>query len=310
MSPPLANADPYANFLAHDKEICAAIDRVLRSGHYILGKECEAFEEEFLAYLGVEHVVTVANGTDALELALRAVGAGTGDKVATVANTVTATAAAIVALGAEPVYVDIDPITMLIDAGKLSQVLNADKTKSIKAVVPVHLYGQVADMPAIMAVARAHGAKVVEDCAQAHGAALHQRLAGTWGDAAAFSFYPTKNLGALGDGGAISTNDKDVAAKVLALRQYGWQERDGWQIPGRNSRLDEMQAAILRFKLHLLNSANPKREALPMHHLATLTAFLATLPEVARGAKHSSHQFVIRTPRRHALHNFLSEHSN
>ena len=245
MSDLILPANPGAEFAAHEEEIRAAVDRVLRSGHYILGPEVRAFEAEWAEWLGGGECVAVANGTDALELALRALGVGPGDVVVTVANTVSATAAAIEQAGATQRFVDIDPATMTLSPAALAVLLAAPGPKP-KVIVPVHLYGRMADLAAIVPLAHEHGVKVLEDCAQAHGASLQGRRAGTWGDAAAFSFYPTKNLGALGDGGAVCTGDPALAEKVRRLRQYGWRTRYVSDEPGRNSRLDELQAAILR----------------------------------------------------------------
>lgn len=300
----ILNGDPKAEFLAHEPEIRAAIDRVLRSGHYILGPEVAAFEEEFSVYQGGGCTIGVANGTEALELALRAVGVEHGDAVATVANTVSATAAAIQQIGARLVFVEIDPVTMLMSAEALADELRRHGG-AIKAVVPVHLYGHLADMGAIMRVARDHGAKVVEDCAQAHGAEREGRRAGTWGDAAAFSFYPTKNLGALGDGGAVFTRDREIAERVRESRQYGWRRRYVSEIPGRNSRLDEMQAAILRVKLRHLDDANALRAALAGRYRHGLSGAPLVLPRNAPGEKPAWHQFVVRTTDREALRRHL-----
>lgn len=263
-------ADPKATYLAAKEEIDAAIARVLASGTYILGPEVAAFEDEFSRWLGAAGVVGVANGTDAIELALRACGVGAGDAVATVANTVTATVSAIVATGAEPVFVEIEPDTMLMSATALSACLRGPGAGRIKAVVPVHLYGQACDMPAILEVARRHGLKVVEDCAQAHGAKVAGRTAGTWGDLAAFSFYPTKNLGALGDAGAVAAGDPALLERVRTIRQYGWRTRYVSDEHGRNSRLDEIQAAILRVRLARLDAENAHRQALADHYLSAL----------------------------------------
>lgn len=296
----LLPADPKASFLAHADEIRAAIERVLASGHYILGPEVESFEKEFSAYQNDGYTVGVANGTEAIEIALRALGVKAGDAVATVANTVTATVAAIEQIGAKPVFVEIDPMTLTMSPVALAATLS--KTPAIKAVVPVHLYGQPADLPAILAVASKSGAKVVEDCAQAHGAAIGGRKVGTFGDAAAFSFYPTKNLGALGDGGAIFTRDENFAAKVRQLRQYGWRERYISEIPGRNSRLDELQAAILRVKLKYLEAENAKRRELAGRYLTRLkNAGTLRLPQVGAGQTHAFHQFTVRVAKRDAL---------
>ena len=305
MSRPLQTADPKAGFLAHANEIRAAIDRVLAGGHYILGPEVEAFEREFAACHGGGHVVGVANGTEALELALRVAGVGPGDTVVTVANTASATAAAIQQIGACPRFVEIDAATMLLSPAALEAALAASPGQ-VKAVVPVHLYGHPADLPALVEIATRHGAKVVEDCAQAHGAAFRERPTGTWGAAAAYSFYPTKNLGALGDGGAVFTRDAAVAEQVRRLRQYGWRERYVSEIPGRNSRLDEVQAAILRVKLRHLDVENNLRQVRAARYLKNLAGSAIELPVTAAGAEPVWHQFAVRTPRRDALRAYLA----
>lgn len=294
-------ADPKASYLAAQAEIDAAIQRVLLSGHYILGPEVEAFEKEFSAWLGVAGTVGVANGTEALELALQAAGIGPGDKVVTVANTVSATVAAIKAAGARPFYAEVEPATMLLDVAALETTLAMLRDPKIKAVVPVHLYGQAVDMPRLMEVAAKHHLLVIEDCAQAHGAAVGGRKAGTWGQLAAFSFYPTKNLGALGDGGAVCGNDTGLLEQVRSLRQYGWRKRYVSEAHGRNSRLDEMQAAILRVKLPRLDAENARRLAIAAMYLAGLKDAPVTLPVAAEGRTHCWHQFVVRTPRRDDL---------
>jgi dTDP-4-amino-4,6-dideoxygalactose transaminase len=303
----LLTADPKANFLAHEAEIRAAIEAVLSSGRFVLGSEVEEFEREFAAYLGGGHCLGVANGTEALELCLRALGVVAGDRVATVANTVSATASAIEQIGAKPVFVDIDPDTMLMDPLSLERLLKTCP-ENIKALVPVHLYGQPADMPALMEIARNHGLHVLEDCAQCHGAEISGRKAGTWGDAAAFSFYPTKNLGALGDGGAVFTRDGELAARLRLLRQYGWRERYVSAVPGRNSRLDELQAAILRVKLRHLDKENARRALLAARYIKALGPDKRLrLPLVRQGASHVWHQFVLRTPHRDALRAHLEK---
>ncbi|MEO6873825.1 MAG: DegT/DnrJ/EryC1/StrS family aminotransferase [Opitutaceae bacterium] len=298
MSKPLLTADPHAGFLAHADEIRAAVDRVLAGGRYILGPEVEAFEREFAAYHGGGHVVGVANGTEALELALRAVGVNAGDRVATVANTASATAAAIQQIGARPVFVEIEPATMVMSPSALETVLAA---QHVTAVVPVHLYGHPAAMPEIMEISRRYGAKVVEDAAQSHGAGVAGRKVGTWGDAAAYSFYPTKNLGALGDGGAVFTRDAALAERVQQLRQYGWRTRYVSETPGRNSRLDELQAAILRIKLRHLDAENALRRQWALRYLKLLEGSVLRLPVVAPSVEPVWHQFTVRTPRRDAL---------
>ncbi len=299
--PSIPQSSPGANYLARKEALDAAIRRVLDSGWYILGQEGAAFEREFAAYLGAAHAVGVANGTDALQLALRAGGVGAGDMVFTVAHTAVATAAAITLCGATPVFVDIDPARFTLDPARLEDALaRQDLPGRPRAIVPVHLYGQMADMPAILDIARRHDLLVVEDCAQAHGAALNGRRAGTWGDAAAFSFYPTKNLGALGDGGAVVTNTPALAEQVRLLRQYGWGEQRISQVPGGNSRLDELQAAVLRVKLAHLDEDNGRRRALASLYDRLLARTGLTLPCVVSGAAHVFHQYVVRSARRDA----------
>lgn len=306
MKPPIHSADPLAGYLAAKNEVDAAVARVLASGRYILGPEAEAFEGEFAAYLGCTGAVGVANGTDALELALRALGVGPGDSVATVANTVSATAAAIRAVGAEIAFVDIEPGTMLMDVAKLGAALKANR--GIKAVVPVHLYGQPCDMPEIVRLCRAHGVAVIEDCAQAHGAVVGGRRAGAWGDLAAFSFYPTKNLGAFGDGGAVAGGDAALLEQVRLLRQYGWRTRYVSEVGGRNSRLDEIQAAILRARLPRLETENAHRARLAACYAEALKDAPLRLPVTRPGRTHVWHQFVVRTARREELQRALAGH--
>jgi dTDP-4-amino-4,6-dideoxygalactose transaminase len=303
----ITSADPGAGYRAAPDEIEAAVRRVLQSGRYILGPEVEAFEKEFATYLGVAGCVGTANGTDALELALRAAGVGEGDKVVTVANTVTATAAAIGAVGARPVFVDIEPGTMLLDPAALEHLLTTLRDPRIKAVVPVHLYGQAADMPRIMDIAVAHHLVVIEDCAQAHGAEVGGRKAGAWGLLAAFSFYPTKNLGAFGDAGAVAGSDPALLEQVRLLRQYGWRRRYVSDLPGRNSRLDELQAAILRVRLTRLEAENAHRRLLAARYLEKLAGASLRLPVTAAGRTHVWHQFAVRTPRRDELRTHLEE---
>lgn len=297
----IQSADPRAGYLAAADEIDAAVKRVMLSGQYILGPENENFEKELATYLGVAGAAGVANGTDALELALRAAGIGPGDKVITVANTVTATAAAISATGAKPVFVEIDADTMLMDASALEHVLTTLRDPKMKALVPVHLYGQAADMPRLMEIAARHNLVVVEDCAQSHGSMVGGKKAGAWGQLAAFSFYPTKNLGAFGDAGAIAGNDVALVDQVKLLRQYGWRRRYVSDVPGRNSRLDELQAAILRVRLPRLDRDNAVRCELAARYLKNLRGTSLRLPVVAEGRTHTWHQFVVRTPKREEL---------
>jgi dTDP-4-amino-4,6-dideoxygalactose transaminase len=300
-------ADPKATYLAAQAEIDEAIRRVLQSGHYILGPEGTAFEREFSAWLGVAGTAGVANGTDAIELALRAAGIGAGDKVVTVANTVTATASAIAATGAKAFYAEVEPATMLLDVAALEATLATLRDPKIKAVVPVHLYGQAVDMPRLMELAARYNLAVIEDCAQAHGAAVGGRKAGTWGQLAAFSFYPTKNLGALGDGGAVCGGDAAWLEKVRALRQYGWRKRYVSETSGRNSRLDELQSAVLRARLPHLAAENARRAAIAAQYLDGLKGLPLALPVVAADRTHCWHQFVVRTPRREELKTHLEK---
>ena len=303
----LATADPRAAFSAHAEEIREAIERVLVGGQYILGPEVDAFEEEFARYLGGGFSIGVASGTDALELALRAAGIGAGDRVATVANTVSATVAAIQQIGARPLFVEIDPATQVMSEHALADAFDACPDK-IKAVVPVHLYGYPANMPAIMELAGRHGAIVVEDCAQAHGARVHSRMAGAWGTLAAFSFYPTKNLGALGDGGAVFTREPALAERVRLLRQYGWRQRYVSDFPGQNSRLDELQAAILRVKLRYLDTENARRRELVAIYHRRLAGLPLRLPAVGVEVEPVYHQFAMSTPQREELRGELLRH--
>jgi len=292
-SKPVAFNDLLRQTTALHAELAAAVNRVLASGWYILGRECAAFESEFAAYCGVAHCVSVANGTDALELALRSLGIGPGDTVATVANAGGYSSTAIRAVGAEPLYIDIDPCTMNMSAADLSARL----TPAVRAVIATHLYGRMALLPALLAVTGRAGVPLVEDCAQSHGAAIGGKKAGSWGALACFSFYPTKNLGALGDGGAITTNDEQLAQRVRSLRQYGWSSKYQSSEYGRNSRMDEMQAAILRAKLPHLESWNARRREIA----ATYSAALAGQPvECPRefGESYVAHLYVIRSQAR------------
>jgi aminotransferase EvaB len=238
-------------------EVQDAIGRVFQSGWYILGKECEAFEREFAEFCGVSHCIGLANGTDAIEMGLRALGVVSGSRVVTVANAGFYTATALAAIGAEPVFVDVDHDTKLMALDQLEAVLAAG---DIHAVVVTHLYGLLNDMDAILKLTERAGIPVFEDCAQSHGAQRGGRRAGSFGAAASFSFYPTKNLGAIGDGGALVTKSSDIADKVRRLRQYGWESKYKVVTPGsRNSRLDEIQAAVLRAKLPHVDKWNAKR---------------------------------------------------
>jgi len=299
---PLLPADPRACFLAHRREIEAALRDALEGGSYILGSAVAAFEKEFAHAAGEGTAVGVASGTDALVLALRAVGIGPGDLVFTVSHTAVATVAAVELAGASPVLVEIDPRTFTMDPARLEGAVRRYARPGQRgAVIPVHLYGQAADMPAILDVARRHQLLVIEDCAQAHGARLDGRSVGSFGDAAAYSFYPTKNLGALGDGGAVVSADPSFAERVRRLREYGWRERYVSEIPGMNSRLDELQAAVLRVKLRYLEDENARRRRHAERYQLRLAATGLGLPEVRAGATHVWHQYVVRSAARDTL---------
>jgi dTDP-4-amino-4,6-dideoxygalactose transaminase len=299
--------DPKAGYLARKEQIDGAIAEVLGGGRYILGPQVEAFEHEFAVYLGVDNAVGVANGTDALELALRACDIGPGVGVVTVSHTAVATIAAIERAGATPVLVDIEPGTFTMDPNALEDAVRRDWGVPLKAVIAVHLYGHPADMRAVMAIAPRYGLRVIEDCAQSHGAALCGRKTGSWGDVSAFSFYPTKNLGALGDGGAVATRDPQLGERVRLLREYGWRERYVSSEPGMNSRLDEVQAAVLRVKLEHLDCDNAKRRELAAIYSACLAHTDLELPQCGAEAFHVHHQYVIRSKTRADLRAYLTE---
>jgi dTDP-4-amino-4,6-dideoxygalactose transaminase len=295
-------ANPLAQFRASEKEIRSAIDRVLESGWYFLGKEVKSFEEEFAAFLDASFCIGVGNGTDALALALASVGVGPADEVITVSHTAVATVAAIEQIGAVPVFADIDPLTRCMDPRHIRGLVSP----ATRAVVPVHIYGQPAPMTEILAIAAESGLKVVEDCAQAHGAELSARKVGTFGDAAAFSFYPTKNLGAIGDGGAVVTNDRDIAVKCRSLREYGWQERYISSNAGFNSRLDELQAAVLRTKLPQLEKNNERRREIASRYTESLAGTGITSPSAIPGTLHAMHLYVIEADCRDELRSHLN----
>jgi len=300
-------ADPGAAYRAQKGEIDAAIARALASGWYILGRECAAFETEFAAWQGARRAVGVANGTDALALILRGLGIGAGASVVTVSHTAVATVAAIEMVGATPVLVDIEPDTFTMDPAELAAVLAAPPPglPPIRAVIPVHLYGQPAAVAEIIALADRHGAAVIEDCSQSHGALVGARKCGTLGAAAAFSLYPTKNLGALGDGGVLSTDDEALAERIAALRQYGWRERYVSDLQGVNSRLDEIQAAALRVKLAALDAATARRQEIAAAYDAALAGGALAPPARRPGTTHVFHQYVLRCSDRAAVQAFL-----
>jgi dTDP-4-amino-4,6-dideoxygalactose transaminase len=289
--------------LAQADELRAAFARVLDSGWYIMGEELKAFEREYAAYCGARECVGVANGLDALTLALRVLGIGPGDEVLVPANTYIATWLAVSHVGATPVPVEPDPRTANLDPARLEAAL----TPRTRAVMPVHLYGQPADLAPILAFARRHGLKVVEDAAQAHGARYRGERLGAHGDLVAWSFYPGKNLGALGDGGAVTTNDTALAEDLRELRNYGSKVKYHNNVIGWNSRLDELHAALLRAKLPRLDDDNRRRAAIAARYLEGLAGLDLQLPFVHPDCEPAWHLFVIRHPRRDELARRLGE---
>jgi dTDP-4-amino-4,6-dideoxygalactose transaminase len=306
---PIPQTDPRAGYLEERAAIDAAITRVLASGQYILGREVEAFETEFAAWLGVGHAVGVGNGTDALELALRACGIGqgnkTGDLVFTVSHTAVATVAAIERAGAIPVLVDIEPGGFTMDPAALEAALSDAPPGRPAAIMPVHLYGEPADLAPIMNLARRHGLRVIEDCAQSHGAAYRGRPTGSFGDIACFSFYPTKNLGALGDAGMAATDDADLVVALKEIREYGWRDRYVSARIGINTRLDPLQAGILRARLPHLAADNAHRVSIADRYDEGLADLPLGLPRRRAECTHVFHQYVIRSGKRDGLREHL-----
>jgi dTDP-4-amino-4,6-dideoxygalactose transaminase len=305
----LFSANPHAGYLAHKSEIDFAMRNVMENGRYILGPKVRDFEVHFAKYLGVDHCIGVANGTDAVHLSLRACGVKTGDGVITASHTAVATVAAVEWLGAIPVLVDIDPESYTLDPQKVEDTLRERKTTLIiKAIIAVHLYGHPSDMNALRDVADRYGVVFIEDCAQAHGAAFGDRKAGSMGECGAFSFYPTKNLGAFGDGGAIVTVDAGIAERLRSLQQYGWRERYISEDVGYNSRLDELQAAVLDVKLQWLDAENEQRRRIAALYNDGLSGMPFDLPREKPRARHVYHQYVIQSAERDKLRLYLESH--
>ena len=296
-------ASPLKQYQAHKHAIDEAISRVLLSGRYILVDEVAGFEREFAGYLGARHCVAVANGTEALCLALKACGIRAGDEVITVSNTAVATVAAIELIGAVPVFVDIDPVSRCMDHTLIEKVISS----RTRAILPVHIYGQPARMHEIFELACRHGLAVVEDCAQACGARISNRKVGTFGHAAAFSFYPTKNLGAIGDGGCVVTDSLEIFEKLRALREYGWKERYISSEKGMNSRLDEIQAAILRVKLPFLDEDNARRRTIAGRYSQAVDNLSIIPPYPVPDTEHVMHLYVVECSERGSLQEFLKE---
>jgi dTDP-4-amino-4,6-dideoxygalactose transaminase len=271
------------------QEIDAAIRSVLEGPGYILGEAVERFEREFAAYIGVAHGVGVNNGTDAIHLALRALGIGPGDEVITVSHTAVASVAAIAMAGACPVLADVDPVTRTIDPASVAALIGP----RTKAILAVHLYGHPAELEALSALCAQHDLVLLEDCAQAHGARFKEGRVGSFGRASTFSFYPTKNLGAIGDAGMVLTNDPEVARKLRLLRQYGWETPQYSIIQGWNSRLDPLQAALLSVKLSHLDAATARRQLLASRYDAQLADLPMRLPVQREGCSHVYHLYVV-----------------
>lgn len=295
-------ANPREQYRANKAAIRRAMTRILEGGSYILGTEVADFERNFARFLGCKHAVGVGNGTDALILAMRALDIGAGDEVITVSHTALATIAAIIATGATPVLVDIDPVHTTIDPDAIARAI----TRRTKAVVAVHLYGQPTDLDAIKAITRKERLKLIEDCAQAAGGLYKGRRLGTIGDVGTFSFYPTKNLSAIGDGGAVVTNQTGLADRVARLRQYGWNGRRHTRFPGINSRLDPLQAAILNVKLPRLDDDNARRIRLADRYAKGLVGLPITCPTGRPQSRHVFHLYVVACRNRDALHRHLT----
>jgi len=295
--------DLKATYTELQLELDAAIKRVLDSGWYILGGEVEAFEQEYASYGEAKHCVSVANGLDALHLGLLALGVGAGDEVIVPSNTYIATWLAVSQCGATPIPVEPDAATYNIDPTRIEAAI----TPRTKAILPVHLYGQPCDMDPILAIARKHGLKVLEDGAQAHGAKYKGKRLGAHGDIVAWSFYPGKNLGAFGDGGAITTDDAELADRIRVLRNYGSRVKYVNDVRGFNSRLDPIHAAAMRVKLKVLDAWNARRAVIAARYKKELAGFGITLPLVPEWAEPAWHLFVIQHPQRDTLQKRLSE---
>ncbi|MBG0813172.1 DegT/DnrJ/EryC1/StrS aminotransferase family protein [Planomonospora sp. ID82291] len=297
--------DYLPEYAAERADIMDAVETVFRSGRLILGRSVRSFEEEFAAYHGVRHCTGVDNGTNAVKLALQALGVGPGDEVITVSNTAAPTVVAIDAVGATAVFTDVHPDTYLMDVSQVEAAI----TPRTRCLLPVHLYGQCVDMAPLERLAAAHDLVILEDCAQAHGARRHGRIAGSTGHAAAFSFYPTKVLGAYGDGGAVLTSDDGVDRALRRLRYYGME--DAYHVvrtPGHNARLDEVQAEILRRKLTRLDRYVADRRAVAARYTEALAGTGLVLPATADGNEHVYYLYVVRHPRRDAIIEALRAH--
>lgn len=294
--------DLKAQYRTIKSEIDGAVLRVLESSQFVLGEEVEAFERDFASYCQAKYAIGVNSGTSALHLALLAAGIGPGDEVITVPFTFVATAAAVIYAGARPVFVDVEPKSLTMDVEQLEKVI----TKNTKAILPVHLYGQAADMDPIMEIARRHDLIVIEDAAQAHGAEYKGRRVGAIGDLGCFSFYPGKNLGAYGEGGAVTTNNESFAQEVRAYRDWGQRKKYYHELKGFNYRLEGMQGAVLRVKLRYLDDWTEKRRGHAAHYNTLLSQTTVGIPQAASDRRHVYHIYAIRSPRRDLLQAHLS----
>jgi dTDP-4-amino-4,6-dideoxygalactose transaminase len=293
-------SNPAAQFQSYQSEIEEAVLDVMRGKQYILGDQVASLEEEFAKYIGADCAVGVANGTDSIELALRALEIGPGDEVITVSHTAVATVAAIESIGATAVLVDIEPQFYTLNTEQLQEVFS----KKTKAVIAVHLYGQAADLDSILFFCHSNSIYLIEDVSQAHGAKYKDKRLGSIGDIGCFSCYPTKNLGAIGDAGLVTTNDSNLAKKIKMLREYGWNNRVS-EYAGRNSRLDELQASILRVKLRHLDLDNSKRRNLAEYYDSNLIDLPYILPEIRENVEPVFHLYVVQVEDRESLMKFL-----
>ena len=295
-------SNPSEQFKSYQSEIEDAVISVMRGNSYVLGEQVRYLEREFAEYIGTSSAIGVANGTDAIEIALRALNIGFGDEVITVSHTAVATIAAIEATGASAVLVDVDSKFYTLNPAHLQESL----TKKTKAIIAVHLYGQAADLDPIITFCNSNKIYLIEDASQAHGAKYNNKRVGSIGDIGCFSCYPTKNLGAIGDAGLVTSNNHELASKIRMIREYGWQDRVSMQ-PGRNSRLDELQAAILRIKLRHLDKDNQKRRDIAEFYYEKLSELPILLPTIRTNTESVFHLFVIQVENRDSLLSFLKE---
>ena len=296
-------SNPTAQYISKKKEINYAIKKVLNSSNYILGKNVKKFENDFSDFIGTKHSIGVANGTDAIEIALKAIDISKGDEVISVSHTALASIAGIILAGAKPVLVDVNKDDFTIKVEDIKKNIN----KKTKAILVVHIYGQSANMDAIIKLSKKYNIKVIEDVSQAHGGKFKNKFLGSFGDLSTFSFYPTKNLGAIGDAGAICTNNLKFAEKIKKIREYGWNKKRLADINGRNSRLDEIQAAILRIKLKYLKADIKKRQNIASIYKNTIKNKNIIHPKIFKLEDHAFHLYVIKTKKRNDLLKFLRD---